>query len=361
MKLVIATPLYPPEIGGPATDSAALVSCLEKKNIITTIVPFSGVRKFPKLIRHIVYALRLAKTARGAASIIAFDTVSVGLPAALVARLLSIPLVVRVPGDYAWEQGVQRFGVQDSIDEFQHRRYSFRLECLRSAQRFVVQSAALVLAPSMYFKGIIATWGVQSEHLQHIYLGLDFTDVVIQPTQLPKGNILFTAGRLVPWKGFGFLIKLLQDLPEWQLVIAGDGPLHSELREQADTLGLTGRVHFAGVLPHTEVLGWCAIADAFVLNTSFESFSFQILEAMALGAPTITTRVGSLPELLTDGVEGVLCTPNDSEAFRRAILSTKEDPELWQKRRESAKRKASQFSLNASGDAFADAIMDLCA
>lgn len=361
MKITLATPLYPPEIGGPATDSATLASVLTQRGMEVTVQPFSSVRDRPKLIRHLAYLWLLVRSARGAAAIVAFDTVSVGLPAALAAFVLRIPLIVRVPGDYAWEQGVQRFHVSDSIETFQRTRYGLAVEVLRWVQRFVARRAALVVVPSDYFKTIVSTWEVPSERLVRIYLGIDTALEAIRPEERPAGKVLFSVGRFVPWKGFTLLLRLLVDFPEWRAVIAGDGPLRSVLEAQARVLGVSERVLFTGVLPRAEVLGWCAAANAFVLNTSFESFSFQVLEAMSVGGAVITTRAGSLPELLTDDACGVLCEANDHEAFRQALASIDTDPTAWQKRRLAAKERANRFTLATSGAAFAEAIETLCA
>jgi glycosyltransferase involved in cell wall biosynthesis len=301
------------------------------------------------------------KAARGARCIVVFDTVSVGVPSAVVARIMTIPLIVRLPGDYAWEQSVQRFGVTDSIDAFQHKRYGFRVEALRSLQRFVVRSAALSVAPSDYFKSIASGWGVKPERLTRIYLGLDFNESSEVPHNVPEGKILFSLGRLVPWKGFSLLIDLLSELTHWHLIIAGDGPLRTALYEQACALGVEKRITFTGALPHAQVLGWYRRADAFALNTSFESFSFQIVEAMKAGVPVITTTVGNIPELIDNGVEGVLCAPDDEESFRNAIVSTETEQALWEKRTMMAAKKAEQFTLSASLEAFEKVLKTICA
>jgi len=359
-RLVIATPLYPPEIGGPATDAAGLVAHLSKRGTVSTVCPFSSCRWLPRGIRHFAYAYRLLRGAYGADGIIAFDTFSVGLPAVLVAWLLRVPLIVRVPGDYAWEQGRQRFGVTDTLEVFQYQRYGFWVELLRKCQRLVVRRAELVVVPSDFFKGIVSSWEVDSQRLVRIYLGLDLLEESKSPTVVPGGKIVFSVGRLVPWKGFSMLIALMPLLPEWHLVIAGDGPLRVSLQEEAHTSGVADRITFTGPLTHEEVLGWLARADAFALNTSFESFSFQVLEAMLSEIPVITTTAGSLPELVLNEEEGILCAPDDAVAFRNAIASVAVDSEKWQARVAAAKRKASFFSKEASLNAFVEAIQKIC-
>lgn len=360
-KIVIATPLYPPDIGGPATDSFALAEQLRAQGKRVEVYAFGQVRHLPRLFRHSVYGFQLFRAARGAGCITAFDTVSVGVPAAFVAFLRRVPLVVRVPGDYAWEQGTQRFGVSDSIDDFQQKYYGVRVGLLRLAQRFTVCRAALVVAPSDYFKGIVAQWGVSPQKLTRIYLGIDMSEKPADIEAAPNGKILFSAGRFVPWKGFGMLIQLLAELPqEWHLVLAGDGPLRAELGLLTKQHGVAQRVTFLGSVSRPQMYGWLKRADAFALNTSFESFSFQVAEAMAMGAPVVATNIGSLPELVRNGVDGVLCRPDDMPAFKEAVLATQTELTLWRNRTASAQARAAEFSVTKSARLFADAIQTLC-
>jgi glycosyltransferase involved in cell wall biosynthesis len=360
MKIVIATPLYPPEIGGPATDAGSLVAYMRKQGIETDVCRFGDVRHLPKLLRHIAYGFQLAGKVKSAQCIVAFDTVSVGLPSVIISLLTRTPLVVRVPGDYAWEQGTQRFDVTDSIETFQHTQYGFRVELLRSIQKFVVRNAALSIAPSDYFKNIMSGWGIKPERLIRIYLGLNFDAPAHISNNVQDGKILFSLGRLVPWKGFHILIELMSELPGWKLLIAGDGPLQETLHEHAKTLGVLSRITFTGTLSKPQILDWFRRANAFVLNTSFESFSFQIIEAMASGTPVITTNIGSIPELIENGVEGILCSPNDKKAFRDAILSIETEPALWKKRTSAAVKKAQKFTIDNSMQLFLNALKTIC-
>lgn len=359
MRLAIATPLYPPDIGGPATDAYALATRLKKEGSDVRVVTFGSVRTLPRVVRHVRYLTQLIRESKGADAIVAFDTVSVGVPAAIVARLRRIPLLVRVPGDYAWEQGRQRFGVTDDIETFQHTRYGMKVELLRLLQRFTVRTAELALAPSDHFAGVMQTWGIPASRIRRVYLGLP--DAAMSGTAPEvEGKVMFSLGRFVPWKGFPLLISILTELPDWKLVLAGDGPLRSELEAQAQSLGVADRVTFLGSISHEYVMGWLRRADAFVYNTHWESFSFQVLEAMQVGASIITTKVGSLPELITDGVEGVLLQPDDALAFIRAIQSITDESVVWEARRKAAQERSHRFSIERSTGELIDLINHLC-
>ncbi len=345
MKILIATGIYPPDIGGPATYTVLLEEKLPTYGHEVVVLPFSVSRFLPKVLRHIHYTYNLFRLAKTADVIFAQDVVSVGLPALLVARLRRKIFFVRVPGDYAWEQSVQRFGVTETIDNFQTKTYGLRVELLRTIQKLVTKYATVVITPSNYFRQLVMGWGVAKENIVTIYNGVD---VAVSPAvvQKPSSFTIVSAGRLVPWKGFEALFKIVAEQQDWQLVILGDGPLRSHFEVQLKELGIDTRVQLLGSVSKDEVLGWCKVADVFILNTEFESFSYQIVEAMSVGATVITTTVGSIPELVTNGVEGVLVAPNDVPAIRAAIESVRKEPEVWANRKRAAKVKAEMFSID---------------
>src|SRR3989344_8147291 len=104
MKLLIATGLYPPESGGPATYTKLLEERLPALGFSVLVLPFSRVRHLPKIIRHIAYFFKCLRMACAADVVYALDTASAGLPAALAAKLAGKKFLVRVHCDYAWEQ-----------------------------------------------------------------------------------------------------------------------------------------------------------------------------------------------------------------------------------------------------------------
>jgi glycosyltransferase involved in cell wall biosynthesis len=349
MKVTIATGLYPPEIGGPATHTKFMEDRLGSEGYQVRVVAFRGSRSLPKIIRHIHYAFRLGSSAREADFIFAQDVLSVGLPAVIVAKILNRKIVVRVPGDYAWEQSTQRYGIKEGIDDFQNKKYGFRVEVLRLLQKYVVRRADLVIVPSNYFKNIVSNWGVNKERVHTVYNGVDLS-ITPKTVSQPEGLLLVTACRLVPWKGVDKVIRSLCDLPEWSLVVLGDGPERGNLEEVVSELDLGSRVHFKGAVNKEEVFGWCGQADAFILNTGYEGLSHQLVEVMSLGTPIITTAVGGNKELITDGVEGVMIEQNNVEQIKAALKSVVIDKVRWQERTQAAKTKAAKFSKELAMD-----------
>ncbi|HYC34721.1 MAG TPA: hypothetical protein VEC13_03230, partial [Candidatus Paceibacterota bacterium] len=147
-RVLIATGIYPPDIGGPATYSKLLFDELPKKGFSVRVLSFGEVRRFPKVVRHFLYFFKLFLKAFKSDFIFAQDAVSVGFPSLLVSKILNKKFLIRVPGDHAWEQGTQRFGITDSIDDFQNKKYNQKVEFLRKIQKFVVSHADVVIIPS---------------------------------------------------------------------------------------------------------------------------------------------------------------------------------------------------------------------
>lgn len=344
MKILIATGIYPPDIGGPATYSKLLFDKLPKKGIDVEVLSFGEVRKYPKVIRHIIYFFKLIKLSKGIDLIFAQDTVSVGLPAVLAAKFTRKKIYVRVPGDYAWEQSVQRFGVTDTIDEFQNKKHNANINRFKKIQSWVVNNADKVITPSLYFKKLVSRWMKNPEKIYCIYNGIDLS-IGDHNREKIEPKTIITSGRLVPWKGFRELILMMRQMPEWKLSIAGDGPMKSELEKVIEENSLGDRVHLLGQVPRSELVKKIQSSDVFVLNTHFESFSFQVVEAMALGTPVITTNVGNLSEIIDDGENGILVSPDDKKQIVAGCIKLSQDVAFREKIINSAKQKAKNFSI----------------
>ncbi len=346
MKILIATGVYAPDIGGPATYSKLLKDELPKHGIDVQVLSFGQVRHLPKIVRHFIYFLKVLKLGKRVDIIFTQDAVSVGVPSMLAARLLNKKFVVRLPGDYAWEQATQRYGVTDFIEEFQDRQYAIQVNFLKWVQRKIVKSADKVIVPSDYFKKIVISWGLSAKKVVRIYNGIEIKTKEKIPTDVPDCNIIFSAGRLMALKGFSCLITLLSKLPDWHLVIAGEGPELQKLQKLAKEKSVFNRITFLGRISREEVLGWYKMADVFVLNSAFESFSFQVVEAMHSRIPVITTNAGALPELIDNGVHGLTVAPDDNVAILKGIQSVKEDTTKWKDMTEAATKKAETFSVD---------------
>lgn len=138
-------------------------------------------------------------------------------------------------------------------------------------------------------------------------------------------------GRLGKRKGVFDLLKafqkVLKEYPECQLECAGDGDLDTA-RSCADKLGLGGSVIMPGWIGAEEREQLLERATLFVLPSYAEGLPMSLLEAMAAGLPVITTRVGGIPDVVTDGVEGILIDAGDIAALEASLLSVLADENL---------------------------------
>lgn len=353
MRLVVATPLYPPEIGGPATYAKLLEEALLARGTEVEVVKFSDVRHLPKVVRHYRYYRRVLCAARKADGILALDPVSVGLPTCVAAWRAKKPFVVKVVGDYAWEQGRQRFGVTVSLDEFITARHMpLTVRILRRIEIGVATRARLIIVPSGYLKNIVVAWGVSSEKVEVIYNAVSFARPGVAPeavAKLPR-PLIMSAGRLVPWKHMNGVIDAVALVREKgieaSLVIVGDGPERVSLEENAKKKLGRGYV-FTGALTHVDTLATMKSSDAFVLNSSYEGFSHLLIEALALGVPTIATRVGGNPEIIADGEDGILIAAGDTHALFDALSRLLAEQDMRARLSARSQKSVTRFSVEA--------------
>ena len=140
-------------------------------------------------------------------------------------------------------------------------------------------------------------------------------------------------GRHVRQKGFDVLLQAFALSVErgnttHDLVLAGDGPEHSALRERAEQLSISSRVAFTGKVDHREAVKLFSGCSFFVLPSRHEPFGIVNLESMAAGRPVIATRTGGVPEIVRDGENGLLVDPERPEELTGAMLRLMNDGAL---------------------------------
>lgn len=126
------------------------------------------------------------------------------------------------------------------------------------------------------------------------------------------------------------------------LVMVGDGPDRAEAEREADSLGVAENVNFLGRFDR--VASILQATDLFLLPSQSESFGLAALEAMACGAPAVASRAGGLPEVIDDGITGILEPPGSVEGMARRAVDLLMDPSRHKAMSEAAIRKAGTFS-----------------
>ena len=133
--------------------------------------------------------------------------------------------------------------------------------------------------------------------------------------------------RLVPGKGHALLLdafhRVLGRQPQTRLLLVGEGSERSRLEAQAGALGLNGSVRFLGA--RADVPRLLAACDVVTLASTCEGLPLSILEAMATGKPVVATRVGCVPQVVQDGLTGLLVPPGDAAALAQSLESLVRD------------------------------------
>ncbi|MEK7649550.1 MAG: glycosyltransferase family 4 protein [Patescibacteria group bacterium] len=364
MNILCATGIYPPEIGGPATFARMIKKELPARGHQVRVVTYADarvseegvtsiLRALPWGVRHTVYFFAVARHAFWADTIIALDPTVAGFSAIWVARLFRKKFALRVGGDYAWEQGMQRFGVNVLLDDFLAKTWSLPVELLRSVQKHVAFHARVVIVQSAYLASVVERWGIAKENIEIV------PNAVSLPP-LPERHaaraslgfadecVVVSVGRLVPWKGFATLIEATRDFP-MTLVVIGDGPDRKALEKQAEG---HRNIQFTGALSKDKLAQYLAAGDIFALNTGYEGFSHQIIEAMAAGLAVATTESGGNKEVVKDGENALAVPLDDVAAWSAALGRLAKDVTLRERLGKEARLTAAQYTSEKTLDAF---------
>jgi len=177
----------------------------------------------------------------------------------------------------------------------------------------------------------------QRDEIHVLYHGTDLKRFGPDRSGVEADRIL-SIGRLVPKKGFHDLVDALALIDRKGLRVRADvyggGPLRDELEALADLFGLQGRLTFHGARLQDEITAAYRRAAVFVLvpvvtdDGDRDGIPNVLVEAMASGVPVVATRISGIPELITDGIDGLLVREHDPAALAGAIERVLRDPEL---------------------------------
>ncbi|MDD5026150.1 MAG: glycosyltransferase [Candidatus Peribacteraceae bacterium] len=187
-----------------------------------------------------------------------------------------------------------------------------------------VGAARAVRVVNVTVKAILEGWGVPASRIAVVpsfYLDSALLKSIPRP---PIAYDVSFCGRLVPNKGLRTVIQALKAIPDGRLLVVGDGPERAPCEALARALKMENRVTFLGWLPTIEAaMGAIMTARMFVMNSLSEGGPRVVLEAMGCGMPVIATRVGVMPEVIQNGINGLFTSGDapDLEAKIRLLLS----------------------------------------
>jgi glycosyltransferase involved in cell wall biosynthesis len=222
------------------------------------------------------------------------------------------------------------------------------------ANRMLLPHFDLVIAVAeMHKTYLISSQHIPARKISVVYNGVDLHQfarpvdarAVRHNLQIPDGTkVVGIIASLWPWKAHNVFLRaaatLLKELPDTYFVIAGDGPERNKLERMARNLGVTDHVRFLGRVDDVPAL--LQSLDLSVLTSVTEAFPLALLESMAAARPVVATSVGSVPELVVDGMTGFLVPPGAPDQLAQAMLRVLRNPELAQRLGEEGRRSVEQ-------------------
>jgi glycosyltransferase involved in cell wall biosynthesis len=358
VRVVIVTGIWPPDVGGPASHAPELAAHLlargHEVEVVTTAdgpprpEPYrvSWIsRANPVGVRHLRVAEKVRS--RAAKADVVYATSMIGR-AALGTSAARRPLVIKLTTDEAYERA-QRRGLYDGdMDAFQSFDGDLRIAALRRSRDMALGRAARIICPSAYLRDMAVAWGVPRERA----LVIPNPAPALPP--LPEreearasfgidGPAIAFAGRIGRQKSLDVGLEAVAQVVGVSLLIAGDGPERAQIERRAAELRLGGRVRFLGPLPRDHVLRLFRAADASMLSSTWENFPHTVVESLAVGTPVIATSVGGVPEVVTDGENGLLVPAGDAGALATAVARFYGEPGLRERLAGAAARSVAEY------------------
>lgn len=198
------------------------------------------------------------------------------------------------------------------------RIYPFLNRFNMAMTKAMIRRADHIIAASEEIRRTLIGIGGDPERTTSVHTGIDTEffspgrrDASREALGLPPSGIIFIfVGRLHPWKGVTEIIRVAEACPDYRFVLIGPGkiPAHPE------------NCTFTGVQDPASVRLWLRAADCFVLPTYTEAVPTSVMEAFACGIPAITTDIGGCPEIVEQGINGLMVPVRDVSALKEAVL-----------------------------------------
>jgi glycosyltransferase involved in cell wall biosynthesis len=191
--------------------------------------------------------------------------------------------------------------------------------------RWGIANADRLIAVSEALKRALVDLGAVPDRVEVLRNGVDLSmfvpidrRAVRQSLALTRPTLL-SVGHLIERKGHDRVIEAMRHLPDFDLVIVGEGPEREALSHLARRVGVAHQVRFLGSRPHATLPEIYSAADALVLASSREGWANVLLEAMACGTPVVASNIWGNPELVKTPASGVLIEQNTPEGIARAV------------------------------------------
>ncbi len=366
-RLLLILTEFPPSFGGMQTHAVNLCRYLHERGYQLEVATYRGPQiEFPFPVHRCLSRIGFRENLRTLESLVRTirpdliyaSTIFYGR----VSQSTGIPMIARSAGNdvlrpwivwpYRWlSRTLSRPRLEDMLyNRFRKLEYPEFFESLLLAARTAEMTESVrhtrhILANSAYTASLfdqlpvngfdILPGGVDSRHFRPLR-------DTREELGLPRNRtILMTACRLVPKKGLDLLMRAVAMLPDTHLLVAGEGRQLSKCIVLAEQLGISGRVRFAGRIPHDELNRYYWAADQFILASrehvdprtglrDVETMGRVLCEAHAAGVPVIASRSGGIPSIVDHGRNGLLFEEDNLQDLMESIRRLREDGKLRQ-------------------------------
>ena len=324
-KILIATGIYPPKIGGPAQYAKNLKIALENLGNTVSVRTFSIEDYLPTGVRHIFFFFKIIPNVIKSDTVIILDTFSVGLPTVLACKLFGKRSIVRTGGDFLWEQYVERTGKKVLLRNFykdERHNFSKKENTIFRLSRWTMQNASTVVFSTEWQRDIFMdVYNLQKQNINTIenYYGMKGTSLA------PQGKIFVASTRNLKWKNLDMLKRVFDKVglehPEAALFL--DNAPYPDFMNKIKSCYAVVQVSLGDISPNL------------------------ILDAIRYGKPFICTKeIGILPRI-TD--VGIFVDPLDEDEVEKAVLALLDETEY-----KIAKEKVENFSFVHTWDDIAE-------
>lgn len=217
----------------------------------------------------------------------------------------------------------------------------------RFLHRILLKRVDLLIAPSKWSETVILKSG-EKFNITQIYNGFKLE----KPQPFINNKTAIYTGRLTRDKGVEYLIQatpiVLKKIPDFQTHIIGEGELSEELKKLVNTLQIQNAVSFLGKLDRSKAIIEYKKCSIFIVPSIWpENLPTVCIEALSLGKPVIATRNGGIPEIIHDGVNGLLCKSKDPHSLANSVITLLEDNTTLKNFSLNAPESIKMFSLQS--------------
>ena len=346
MKVAIVTDFYPPEwFGGVEVTAARLVERLRADGHDVAVLTSRLGSATPEPGIHRVftpyYRPERAARRRSAMAKASLDASTYWRARTILRRFRPDVVLVKSVRHISFRAVTAAFALRVPVvayaddDWLVARRRACRIAGAagRLRERFVYGrfAFATIACASQTLAARFVTGGFPRDRVVALPHGVD--PAQFTPSPLPAARRLLFVGRLYPVKGPDLAIRAMRELRDrghhdvsLTLIGAGDDDYARSLQQEVEAFGLSRMVTFGGKVLHDDLPALFPPAFAVVMPSRYDTFPLVALEAMASGRPLVAARVGGLPEIVTDGRDGLLVAPEDPRALADGIEQLLKDP-----------------------------------